>query len=248
MGPASWPLSLWRILPAKGVSVGEALGHTRSLMLTMQVLVNMSFCMLFVCSVTSVVWVAEVSHSVIASYVTDTQFKLWTTRRGLVSLVGNASHVLPHIIAGRRWHCPFDFTGRGKMEECTWLLLDSALCTFLLAGFNLFSFPVTNHRWQQSFSAFWGPTGNHWAWGWSWEALSQEVMWLVLAMQIVVAIQGIQRTHLALNQVFYLCQLSVGNSTILPFYVLSLSFSEGHFCNMQKGEKKNPVFLFFRQQ
>lgn len=42
---------------------------------------------------------------------------------------------------------------------------------------------------------------------------------LALVMQVIVTLQGFQEIILALKQAFYLCQLSVGDSTLPPFCV-----------------------------
>ena len=70
-------------------------------------------------------------------------------------LVGNTSWMSSGITAGRIMCCPDDPTRKGQLEECTWSLLDSALCAFFLCWFNPYPFTVINHSPEyNSFSEF----------------------------------------------------------------------------------------------
>lgn len=102
------------------------------------------------------------------------------------------------------------------------------------------------------------PSGNHWAWECSWRSLTREVMWLALVMQVIVADQGFEKTLLALNQMLYLCWLSVGNSIVstmkhyflvflivFPFYALPSILQWGAFLQYIEGRwEKDTIFLF----
>ena len=97
---------------------------------------------------------------------------------GLATLhkwVGNPSQLLSHIIVGG--NSPVTLLSKDTWKFVHGVLQISPHAPFPYADFILYLFAIISHNHEYNhFWVLWIFPANHWAWGWSWKALTQDIL------------------------------------------------------------------------